>query len=472
MINRRVQTLTALVVLLTLSHPLTLQAQGADEVVPRSLRDDIRVEFFMDVAERSIRLVQDPVSGQMYYNTLTGDVYRITGQGQQEKLYTVEDHGIHRLQGMTFHENDLLLSGNLDDVNDGLGTKGVVMRGTLQPDGERVWSVVAKTVEHGGAQTTFDHGFNDIIVPPGRDYIVVNSGARTDHGEVQHNNNNYPGQREVPTTAVLLKLPLDGKDIELTHDEEQVAPYIYVRGVRNIYSLGVSPDGELFGVSNSGDYDHPEDMFWLREGHHYGYPWIMGGVENPQQFPDFEPDPQKYLLLPRFSHALNVGYFHNDPDFPKKPEHLIITPAVQNIGPHADYYRDPETGEVKKASMEGKTLGTFSAHRSPLGLVFDRDEVLTEEFRGDGFVIGHTGMNGGMSREFGGADFGEQEGRDLMHLKLYYSEALDNYIVQVTRLVDNFESPTDALLIGNEMYVINHGRSGASKIWKVILPEE
>src|SRR5690625_1887000 len=164
MINRRVQTLTALVVLLTLSHPLTLQAQGADEVVPRSLRDDIRVEFFMDVAERSIRLVQDPVSGQMYYNTLTGDVYRITGQGQQEKLYRVEDHGSHRLMDMSIDENDVWLSVNLDDVNDGLGTKGVVTRGTRQTGGERVWPVVGKTGGHGGGQTTRDHGFNDIIV--------------------------------------------------------------------------------------------------------------------------------------------------------------------------------------------------------------------------------------------------------------------------------------------------------------------
>src|SRR5690625_38599 len=155
---------------------------------------------------------------------------------------------------MTFHENYLLLSGNLDDVNDGLGTKGVVMRGALQPSGERTWSVVAITVEHGGAQTTFDHGFNDLIVAPGEEYILVNSGARTDHGEVQHNRGNYPGQREVPTTAVVLKLPIDGKDILLTHDEEQVAPYIFARGVRNIYSFGIAPNGDIFGVSNSGDY--------------------------------------------------------------------------------------------------------------------------------------------------------------------------------------------------------------------------
>jgi hypothetical protein len=200
---------------------------------------------------------------------------------------------------------------------------------------------------------------------------LVNSGSRTDHNEVQDYFGHYPGQREVPTTAVIFKLPIDGRDLLLTHDEEQLKPYLFARGVRNVYSFAYSPGGKLFGVSNSGDYDHPEDMFWLREGHHYGFPWVMGGVKNPQQFPDWTPDPDRDPLLPPFSHAFRVGYFHNDPDFPPVPEGLIFTPAVQNIGPHANYFRDPETGEIEKGDLAGKTIGTFSAHRSPLGLVFD-----------------------------------------------------------------------------------------------------
>lgn len=440
-----------------------------DPQEPRPLHPGIQVEHYMDVAEHSVRLVLDEQSGHMYYNTFEGDVYRIRSRGESELMYTPADHGIPRLQGMVFHNGDLYLSGNIE-VNDGLGTTGVVMRGALQPSGERVWGVVARTVEHGGAQTTFDHGFNDIVVDPEGRYLLVNSGARTDHGEVQHNRGNYPGQREVPTTAVILKLPIDGEDILLTHDEEQLAPYIFAKGVRNIYSFAFAPNGDFFGVSNSGDYDHPEDMFWLRKGHHYGFPWIMGGVKNPQQFPDWEPDPDRHPLLSRFSHAYNVGYFHNDPDFPPLPEGLVITPAVQNIGPHANYFRDPKTGEIRKGDVVGRTVGTFSPHRSLLGFVFDVDRVLGGDLRGDGFVIGYSGMRGGMSRDFGGAEHGEQEGRDLLHLELFHMPAHDNYIVRTTRLVDNFESPTDALLLGNELYVINYAGSGAGSIWKLTLP--
>ena len=455
-----------------LGCPFFGHAQNLEVEAPKALRDDIEVEFYMEVADRSIRLILNPADEKMYYNTFEGDIYRITERGKSEKMYSVDDHGIHRLQGMIFHENDLYLSGNLDDVNDGLGTKGIVMRGSMQSTGERIWSVVAETVEHGGAQTTFDHGFNDLVVDEKSQVLLVNSGARTDHGEIQDNNDNYPGQRDVPTTAVILQIPLDAEGLVLTHNEQQVAPYIYARGVRNVYSMAFAPNGDLFGVSNSGDYDHPEDMFWLRQGHHYGFPWVMGGVKNPQQNPDWQADPAKDTLLPRFSHAFNAGYFYNDPDFPQMPEHLMITPSVQNLGPDADYFRDQKTGKIIKARDAGLTLGTFSPHRSPLGLFFDRDSLLIDDFRGDGFVIGHSSMRGGMARAFGGEGFGELEGRDLMHLDLYYSLAHDNYFTRTTRIVGNFENPTDALMIGNDVYVINHARGEASRIWKITLPAE
>lgn len=438
---------------------------------PRSLHPEIRIEQYMPVADQSIRLVLDDRSGQMHYNTFDGKVYRIPERGVSELLYTAEDHGVTRLQGIVFHEGVLYLSGNIE-VNDDLGTKGIVMRGRPGPDGTRSWELVARTIEHGGAQTTFDHGFNDITVDPEGRFLKVNSGSRTDHGEVQHNRGNYPGQREVPTTAVIFRIPIDTKDLILTHDEEQLAPYLFVRGVRNIYSFAHDANGRFFGVSNSGDYDHPEDMFWLREGHHYGYPWVMGWVDNPQQFPDWEPDPEQDPLLPRFSHALNVGYFYNDPDFPQRPDELVITPPVMNIGPHANYYRDPQTGDVRKGDLEGVAVGTFSAHRSPLGLVFDRDRRLAGEFGGAGFVIGYSHMRAGMQRDFSGAAFGEQEGSDLMLLRLFYMEPHDNFVVQVTRIAEGFQGPTDALLVGNELFVINYAGSGGGVIWKLTLPAQ
>lgn len=463
--------LGGLAYLLGLPHALPAQDELPDP--PRALRGDIHIEHYMEVAERSIRLVQDPISGHLYYNTLSGDIYRITGQGSGELMYTSDDHGVTLVQGMIFHENDLIIIGNIE-VNQGRGMVGKVMRGTLQENGEREWALIAGSAEYGSMMAAFGHAWNGVAIDPEGKYLYVNSGSRTDHGEVQDNQGAYPGAREVAVTSVIFRLPIDSRDIFLPDDMEQLQArgYIFADGVRNVFDMAFSPDGHLFGVENAGDYDHPESMYWLREGHHYGFPWIMGGIKNPQQFPDWEADPEKDPFLSRFAWAVNLGLFHNDPDFPPMPEDLVITPPVQNIGPDANYFRDPETGKVIKGDRAGRAVGTFSPHRSPLGLVFDRDSVLIEEFRGDAFVIGYNGMRGGTSRAFGGTESGKQEGEDLMHVKLFYSKAYDNYIARITRIVDNFDNPTDALMIGNEMYVINHSGSGPGHIWKIILPAD
>lgn len=443
--------------------PISVQAQ--EDYSPVSLREDIQIEHFMNVAPRSIRLVKNDISGHMYYNTSRGDIYRVLSPGKDELMYTSEDHGITRLQGITFYNGDLYLSGNVQP-DDGIGTKGRIMRATVQSTCDRVWTVVAETVKHVSGQHPFDHGYNDIVVNQEGTHLLVSSGSITDHGEIHDSDGRYPGQREVPTTAVILKLPIDGQDILLTHDKEQLKPYLFVRGVRNVYSFAYAPNGHFFGVSNSGDYDHSEDMFWLRDGHHYGFPWIMGGTKNPQQFPDFAPDPATDPGLNRFAHAVAAGFFHNDPDFPQIPENVVITPSVQNIGPDANYFRDLETGEVMKGDEVGKTIGTFTAHRSPLGLVFDHEMALPNEFRGDGFVLSWTPPTTALMAPFHGHS--PNLGEDLMHLKLFYSDIHENYIVQTTRIAENFSGPTDALLVGNELYVIEHtGSASGGSIWKV-----
>src|SRR4028118_31829 len=97
----------------------------------------------------------------------------------------------------------------------------------------------------------------------------------------------------------------------------------------------------------------------------------MGGVENPQQNPDWEPNPETDPFIPKFAHAWAVRYFRNDPDFPKKPANVKFTPSVQNHGPVANEYRDRKTGKVMDGDSTGVTVGTFTPHASPLGLFFE-----------------------------------------------------------------------------------------------------
>lgn len=445
------------------------QEENPKPEAPRALRDDIQVEYFMQTAPRSVQIDRDPVSGDLYYNTLSGDIYRIVSQGNDELVFTSEDHGVTIMQGMMFYDRDLIVVGNIS-VNEGRGMEGRVMRARLQNNGDRVWTTIAESAEYGSMMSAFGHAFNGVAMDPNEDYLYVNSGARTDHGEVQDNNGAYPGHRERAITSVIFKLPLDGKDIFLpdNQDELEERGLIYADGVRNVFSMAFSPDGQLFGVDNSGDFHHNEGMFWLREGRHYGFPWIMGEEKNPQQFPDFDPDPANNPGLERFAHAVNLGLFTNDPDFPKMPKDLEVTPPVQNIGPDANYYMDLDTGEVHKGDEMGRSVGTFTPHRSPLGLFFDSDSLLIDEFSGDGFVLSYTAHNTALTRPFYGDK--PEMSEDLIHLKLFHSKAHDNYIVQSTRIVDNFSGPTDAVMVDNEVYVINNRGGQPSHIWKIILP--
>ena len=63
------------------------------------------------------------------------------------------------------------------------------------------------------------------------------------------------------------------------------------------------------------------------------------------------------------------------------------------------------------------------------------------------------------------------EGRDLLHLKLTYDKGSDNYFVRTTRIMDSFNNPTDAVLVGNELYVIEYDAREGS-IWKITLPSD
>lgn len=61
------------------------------------------------------------------------------------------------------------------------------------------------------------------------------------------------------------------------------------------------------------------------------------------------------------------------------------------------------------------------------------------------------------------------QGADLMHLDLEYDEKVDNYRVRCRRIVEGFEGPTDAVMVGNDVYVIENSNDDAH-IWKITLP--
>ncbi len=446
---------------------VTTRLKPVIQSTPKPLRSDILIEKFADVQANAVRLLIHPVSGDFYYTTFEGGVFHLTkkdGSLVSEKIISLEDHGINKLQGAVFAGSELFLCGNTIE-NNNRGTRGKLVRFSITPKNKPSLTVVFNTEPYGLNATTWDHGWNALEMSPDGRYIFVNSGSRTGHGEIQDDKGVYPNARDNALTTKIFRIPVDAQNLVLPNDSDKLksAGYLYAEGIRNAYDMAFDLSNNLFAVVNSSDYDHSEDMFWVRQGRHYGFPWIMGGIENPQQYPDFMPDPKKDPFLNAASHGMLMKYFRNDPDFPKVPEGLKFNPGVQNLGPDANEYRG-HSGKILDGDNTGVSISTFTAHSSPLGLVFDTKRKLSDEFKGDGFVLRNTiGTKSSLMKPF------TDQGRDLLHLDMSYDKLSDNYFVKTTRIVDSFNNPTDAVLLGNSLYIIEYDAKVGS-IWKVTLP--
>jgi Glucose / Sorbosone dehydrogenase len=445
---------------------LALSSRGAyAETTPRPTRGDIQVRKVLSTTAASVptRLARDPRGGALYLLRLNGNIFRINvSAGTLTLAYGAAAHGLHNGQGFAIGpDGTMYVVGNADVT--GMRTQATIAKGIPQPGAGRTWSILARTEPYPKSNTPYDHRANGIAIGPNGAQLFVNSGSRTDHGEVQSAGGLYPGLREVGLTGCILRLPTSGSNILLRNDRAWLKSngYIYAEGTRNSFDLAFAPNGDLFGTENGPTSDASDELNWLRPGRHYGYPWRLGGGNNPQQFPGYNPANDK-MLNPIFN-AVRDGFWHNDPNFPPKPAIAMIEPILSR-GPHADSFRDPVTGAIRDVSALGRGVRTFTAHRSPLGLVFDRTGALAPELRGDGFVLGWT--TGDPAGDSVPGPFNDP-GQDLLHLDL--AKASGVYTLRATRMVGGFNNPVDAEIVGNVIYVLDYG--GTQALWEVTLPQ-
>ena len=436
---------------------------------PVALRDDISIKHYSRIGPEAVRILLHPRTGELWYTSFDGNVFRIKNvndtQRVAEKILTVADHGIEILQGATFLHDSLFLCGN-SYFEDKKVTMGRMVRFAFADTGKPAMSVVFNTVKYPANKTIYDHGWNALAVSPDEKYIYVNSGARTDHGEIQDNGGLFPGARDNALTSKVFRFPVSSRNLELPDDEAKLKAdgYLFASGIRNAYDMAFDQTGNLFGVVNSADYDYPEDMFWIRQNHHYGFPWLMGGLENPQQYKDWKPDADKDLFINKSSHSWKVGYYHTDTTFPARPA-VPFSPGVQNVGPDANEYRG-HSGKIQDGDRTGVAVSTFTPHCCPLGLCFDTRKQLSGDLKGGGFVIRFSGgRSSGMMTPF------TNQGSDLLHLQMSYDSLSDNYFVKTRRVVEGFTDPVDAVIIDGDMYVIEYGGEGGN-IWQISFPRD
>jgi len=429
-------------------------------------RTDIQIKQLATVSRLSVRIAQDPVSRNLYILENDGDIKRVnfgsdSATASFTTVYTEANHGLSAPLGMEFSQDGtLFLVGNeTNQSNEQFGT-GVIVKGIPDSPGSenRTWNIIASTVEYLYG-FTYNHRMSGIAIDPNGQYIYVNSGARTDHGETRE------GFREVGLTSIILKLPIDSSNITLQDDREWLRTngYLMAEGIRNIFDFAESGSGDIFWVENSGDRDDPEEMNWLQAGHHYGFPWNIGGNRTPQQDTPYVPQDDPLLSPDAWGGGNLYSTFYNDPTYPTPPTGVTFSEPVLNYGPDADKFRDTVTGDPNDASELGVSISTFTTHRSPNGIVFDADSILVEDLAGGAFVISLNASS--LAQPLG------DTGEDVVHAAL--TKNGDNYIAQITKLVSNLNTPLGIELVGNKLFVLETGLWGGNfspKLWEITLP--
>lgn len=439
---------------------------------PVALRTDIAISHIMNVQAGVTRVAFNAADNSMYYSTYDGNIYRIedlaTGTPHDSLVYTISDHGLQYVQGFMFHGADLYVSGN-NEKNTPL-TRGIIMRGSVIAGDFREWVTVAQTVPYETADA-FDHLFSGITLNPAGDTILICSGSRGDHGEEETRFGAYPGLRNAAVTSLILQIPANAQNLVIPNDSAllDAGGFVFARGIRNTYDFAYNATGDLFGVENSGDRDMEDEINWLRSGRHYGFPWMMGGSHNPQQYSWF--DPSVDLLINHDAWAWQLNAFHNDSLFPQIPQGLNVEMPCKNYGPDAAYMRDSATGNTYNAALVGEPIYSFTPHRSPLGLTFDKDSILGSDFRGNGFVLSYTRGNASLSDPSALLAPFADAAEDLLMLVMEKSIADDSYSFHSYKVVEGLNHPVDAVLLDSCMYVIETDFSGTQSLWRIDFPK-
>lgn len=423
------------------------------------LRPDMKLRKVATVGSSNVKLGRNPLDGELYYlspdagvyhlNVTTGDTTRVIKQSD------IVSYGV--ASGMTFAPNGELLVLFNQNVPPKL-TQAVIYRGTPAA-GKYTWDILARTEPYPLAGNNFDHFYNGLVVSPDGKYVFVNAGSRSDHGEVEDNSKSFPDLREVPLTSAMFRIPMDSKGLVLPADATALKPYLYADGTRNEFDPEFAPNGDLIAGDNGPDADYPDELNWIREGHHYGFPWKFGTQDNPQQFPTYTKIRDNRLQSGFF--AVDNGFYHNDKTFPTPPAGVTFTDPIVNLGPDADTYR-ADDGSEHDSSNEKQTLNSFTPHRSPLGLVFATSDKLPADLRSTDTTISAFLTSWGAA-----AGTLSDRGADLLHLQL--TKKGDNYEMVTTQVATGFNFPIDGVLIDNHYYMLEWGAGGA--IWEITFGE-
>jgi glucose/arabinose dehydrogenase len=251
----------------------------------------------------------------------------------------------------------------------------------------------------------FNHGACRIAQGPDG-FMYLGSGSRTYHceagdaphisrlGEAPHPD--VPGGPDFPGgdfTAVILRFD---------PAKSQQTPYVFSRGNRNPFGFDWDDHGRLIDAEHGPMADHPEELNYIQEGKHYGFPYVFGNNEKPDY-----------------------------PDSPKPPEGVKFETPIKNMGP---------------AGLLGDhPMYSLTAHSAPDGMIFYRRGKLPKKYENSFFLC-----------RFGNLVNYNRIGFDVLNIRL---EEKDGQLVAHTeRFLDRLGRPIDICTSDGKLYVVEYCR--------------
>jgi len=316
------------------------------------------------------------------------------------------------------------------------------------PGGPRTWTTIVTTSEPfpGGMSDNYNHSFSGMAVSADGKSLFFSSGSRTEHGEPEGG----PGDgREYPLSSAIFKVPTDGVTDLKAMDEAGLKTVMFADGTRNAFDMAFNANGDLIATDNGPDMDLPDEVNFIEQGKHYGFPWRFGDVDNPVRNAGFMNTTDKRLRPVYGGFAL----YKYDDKFPAPP--MAFTDPIVNLGPDANYLVADANSMPSKAGANG--MAGVTAHRSPLGLSFDTTGALCGEYNKQGFMLSYGPINGGSI-----GDLGE----DLVFISL--TKADGKYTMHAKQIASGIKQPMDSVLVGNRLFTI--GQSDAGMLFVFVLP--
>ncbi|HXI58974.1 MAG TPA: PQQ-dependent sugar dehydrogenase [Polyangia bacterium] len=298
--------------------------------------------------------------------------------------------------------------------------------------GSRTWSTLASTASFPMGNGTFDHNFSGLAVSPDGKYVFFSSGSRSDHGEVEM------GVREVPLSSAIFRVPTDAVST-LPNDDAMLKAkgYMFADGTRNAFDMAFNADGDLIATDNGPDISFPDEVNWIQEGKHYGFPWRLGTDKNPNMDPTYTPDNDNRLPPGGSYQAVGSHTYFYEPGFPPAPTGVAFTDPIINHGPDANkFMTGGKAGTIQQGTMAGVT-----PHRSPLGIAFDKGSLCGDYYKA-GFMLSYGAV----------LDLFNDHGEDLLLLKL--TKNGDAYEMTATQIAAGIKQVMDDVLVGNKLYTV------------------